>query len=52
MLKNIFVKEPDPKELVRKWEANVRKETRSLDKSIRGARDMPVEQHEELERRS
>lgn len=31
----VFQKKPDPKELVRKWQATLRKETRSLDIQIR-----------------
>jgi charged multivesicular body protein 3 len=36
MFKGLFVKEPDPKEMVRKWQADLRKETRNLDRQIRG----------------
>lgn len=34
-LKDYFVKPPDPKELVRKWQADLRKEQRSLERTIR-----------------
>ena len=36
MLKAWFYKEPDPKELVRKWQSNLRAQQRSMDRSIRG----------------
>lgn len=35
MLK-FLVKEPDPKELVRKWQADLRGQTRQLERQIRG----------------
>ena len=36
MLKAVFIKEPEPKELVRKWQADLRKETRNMERQIRG----------------
>ena len=35
-LKELVLPEPDPKELVRKWQSDLRKETRNLDRQIRG----------------
>ncbi|KAG1677803.1 hypothetical protein FOA52_008567 [Chlamydomonas sp. UWO 241] len=35
MLKSFFQKQPDPKELVRKWQQDLRKEQRGLDRQIR-----------------
>ncbi|GAX75605.1 hypothetical protein CEUSTIGMA_g3049.t1 [Chlamydomonas eustigma] len=35
MLKNIFFKQEDPKELVRKWQADLRSQTRAIDRQIR-----------------
>ena len=34
-LQDYFVKPPDPKELVRKWQADLRKEQRTLERTIR-----------------
>ena len=34
-IKDFFVKPPDPKELVRKWQTDLRKEQRSLERTIR-----------------
>uniref|UniRef100_A0A7S0VVV3 Uncharacterized protein n=1 Tax=Polytomella parva TaxID=51329 RepID=A0A7S0VVV3_9CHLO len=35
MLRGLFAKDPDPKELFRKWQATLRTEQRSLDRQIR-----------------
>ena len=36
MLKLLGLEKPDPKELVRKWQQQMRSETRQIDKQIRG----------------
>lgn len=36
MLKMLGLEKPDPKELVRKWQSQMRTETRQIDKQIRG----------------
>lgn len=35
-------KKPDPKELVRKWQADLRTEQRKIDRQIRGVVDQPL----------
>lgn len=34
-VKNIFVKQPEPKELVRKWQSDIRAEMRATERQIR-----------------
>lgn len=35
-LKSLFVKQKDPKELVRKWQSSLRAEVRKVERQIRG----------------